>query len=102
MAIDEQKMEEAVGKVFGELAVAVTGPLVVLGDRLGLWAALAGAGPMTPNELASRTGTVERYVREWLRGVAVAGYVGYDPAPTRSPCPTRWPWCWPPTTAPRR
>ena len=41
MAIDEQKMEEAVGKVFGELAVAVTGPLVVLGDRLGLWAALA-------------------------------------------------------------
>ena len=40
MAIDEQKMEEAVGKVFGELAVAVTGPLVVLGDRLGLWAAL--------------------------------------------------------------
>ena len=80
MAIDEQKMEEAVGKVFGELAVAVTGPLVVLGDRLGLWAALAEAGPMTPNELASRTGTVERYVREWLRGVAVAGYVGYDPA----------------------
>ena len=80
MAIDEQKMEEAVGKVFGELGVAVTGPLVVLGDRLGLWAALAGAGPMTPNELASRTGTVERYVREWLRGVAVAGYAGYDPA----------------------
>ena len=80
MAIDEQKMEEAVGKVFGELAVAVTGPLVVLGDRLGLWAALAGAGPMTPNGLASRTGTVERYVREWLRGVAVAGYADYDPA----------------------
>lgn len=77
MAIDEQKMEEAVGKVFGELAVAVTGPLVVLGDRLGLWAALAEARPMTPNELASRTGTVERYVREWLRGVAVAGYAGY-------------------------
>ena len=80
MAIDEQKMEEAVGKVLGELAVAVTGPLVVLGDRLGLWAALAEARPMTPNELASRTGTVERYVREWLRGVAVAGYAGDDPA----------------------
>ena len=42
MAIDEQKMEEAVGKVFGELAVAATGPLIVLGDRLGLWAADAG------------------------------------------------------------
>ena len=65
MAIDEQKMEEAVGKVFGELGVAVTGPLVVLGDRLGLWAALAEAGPMTPHELASSTGTVERYVREY-------------------------------------
>jgi len=80
MAVDEQKVEEAVGKVFGELGVAVTGPLIVLGDRLGLWAAMAGAGPVTPAELAARTGTVERYVREWLRGVAVAGYAGYDPA----------------------
>ena len=42
MAIDEQKVEEAVGKVFGELGVAVTGPLIVLGDRLGVWAAMAG------------------------------------------------------------
>ena len=80
MAVDEQKVEEAAGKVFGELSVAITGPLIVLGDRLGLWAAMAGAGPVTPNELAARTGTVERYAREWLRGVAVAGYVGYDPA----------------------
>ena len=80
MTVDEQKVEEAVGKVFGELGVAITGPLIVLGDRLGLWAAMAGSGPMTPGDLAARTGTLERYVREWLRGVAVAGYVGYDPA----------------------
>ena len=80
MAVDEQKVEEAVGKVFGELGVAITGPLVALGDRLGLWTAMAGAGPVTPDELAARSGTVERYVREWLRGVAVVGYVGYDPA----------------------
>jgi ubiquinone/menaquinone biosynthesis C-methylase UbiE len=80
MAIDEHKVEEAVGKVFGELGVAITGPLMVLGDRLGLWAAMAGAGPVTPDKLAARTGTVERYVREWLHGVAVAGYVDYDPA----------------------
>jgi SAM-dependent methyltransferase len=79
MAIDERKVEEAVGKVFGELGVGITGPLIALGDRLGLWAALAGAGPLTPGDLAARTGTVERYVREWLRAVAVAGYVGYDP-----------------------
>jgi hypothetical protein len=63
MAIDEQKVEEAVGKVFGELAVAATGPLIVLGDRLGLWAAMAGAGLVTPAGLAAKTGTVERYVR---------------------------------------
>src|SRR6266567_8276697 len=80
MAVDEQKVEEAAGKVFGELSVAITGSLIVLGDRLGLWAAMAGAGPVTPNDLAARTGTVERYAREWLRGVAVAGYVGCDPA----------------------
>src|SRR5690348_10457429 len=80
MAIDEQKVEAAVGKVFGELGVGLTGPLIVLGDRLGLWAAMAGAGPVTPAELAAKTGTAERYVREWLRGVAVAGYAGYDPA----------------------
>ena len=80
MTVDEQKVQEAVGKVFGELAAAVTGPLVVLGDRLGLWAAMAGAGPVTPAGLAAKTRTAERYVREWLRGVAVAGYAGYDPA----------------------
>jgi ubiquinone/menaquinone biosynthesis C-methylase UbiE len=80
MAVEAQKVEVAAGKVFGELGVAITGPLIVLGDRLGLWQALAGAGPSTPADLASRTGTVERYVREWLRGVAVAGYLDYDPA----------------------
>src|SRR5215475_865694 len=80
MGTGEQQVEAAVGKVFGELGVAITGPLIVLGDRLGLWAAMAGAGPVTPGELAARTGTAERYVQEWLRGVAVAGYVGYDPA----------------------
>jgi hypothetical protein len=80
MAPDEQKLEEAAGKVFGELAVAVTGPLIALGDRLGLWAAMAGAGPVTADDLAARTGTVERYVREWLRAVAMAGCADYDPA----------------------
>jgi SAM-dependent methyltransferase len=80
MTVDHQKVEEAASKVFGELGAAITGPLIVLGDRLGLWAAMAGAGPVTPGDLASRTGTVQRYVREWLRGVAVAGYVGYDAA----------------------
>ena len=78
--LDPAKVEAAAGKTFGELGIGVTGPLMVLGDRLGLWAALAGAGPVTPAELAARTGLNERYLREWLRGVAVAGYLDYDPA----------------------
>jgi hypothetical protein len=54
-------------------------PDVVLGDRLGLYKALAATGPATPAELAARTGTHERYVTEWLRGQASGGYVTYDP-----------------------
>jgi SAM-dependent methyltransferase len=53
---------------------------VVLGDRLGLYRALAEAGPLTSAELADYTGTAERYVREWLPGQAAAGFVSYDPA----------------------
>ncbi len=79
-SLDPAKLDQAVGKVFGELGVAVTGPLIVLGDRLGLWRTLAGAGPLTPSETAQRTGLAVRYVQEWLRGVAVAGYLDYDPA----------------------
>ncbi|GGP89880.1 class I SAM-dependent methyltransferase [Streptomyces melanogenes] len=82
-ALDNDRLEEAMGKVFTELGVSCTAPLVVLGDRLGLFGALAGAGPLTSAELAARTGLVERYVREWLRGVAVAGYLGYDPGTDR-------------------
>jgi SAM-dependent methyltransferase len=77
--LDPADVQAAAGKTFGELAVGITAPLIVLGDRLGLWAALAGAGPTTAADLAAATGTHERYVREWLRGVAVAGYLDYDP-----------------------
>ncbi|GAA2744251.1 class I SAM-dependent methyltransferase [Kitasatospora cinereorecta] len=76
-------IEQAVGTVFGDLGAACTAPLVVLGDRLGLFRALAGAGPLGPADLAARTGLAERYVREWLRGVAVAGYLDYDAATDR-------------------
>ncbi|MFJ8623033.1 methyltransferase domain-containing protein [Kitasatospora sp. NPDC093550] len=82
-ALDGERLEAAMGHVFGELGVGCTAPLIVLGDRLGLFRALAGAGPLTSAELAARTGLVERYVREWLRGVAVAGYLEHDPAADR-------------------
>jgi SAM-dependent methyltransferase len=80
MTIDPERLEQAVGTVFADLGVSVGGPVVVLGDRLGFWAGMAGAGPLTPVQLAARTGTAERYVREWLCAMAVARYVDHDPA----------------------
>ena len=77
--LDEAKLEALVGSTVGELAAAVSGVLALLGDRLGLYGAMAGAGPMTASELAERTGTAERYVREWLHNQAAGGIVDYDP-----------------------
>ena len=54
--------------------------MVVIGDKLGLYRAMAGAGPLTPAELAGRTGTAERYVREWSSAQAARGYLSYDGA----------------------
>jgi SAM-dependent methyltransferase len=62
-----------------EVGATLNTALVVMGDRLGLYRALAGAGPLTPAELAERTGTAERYVREWLNAQAAGAYVDYDP-----------------------
>ena len=72
--IDTPRLNQAVG----DLAAAISGLLVHLGDRLGLYRAMAGSGPMTPTDLAERTGTHERYVREWLSNQAAGGYVTYD------------------------
>jgi SAM-dependent methyltransferase len=77
MGIDQAKLQEFVGKAIGDLGSALTAALVVIGDKLGLYKALAQAGPSAPAELAARTGTTERYVREWLNAQAAAGYVTY-------------------------
>ena len=61
----------------GELGATLNAALVVIGDRLGLYKAMAGAGALTPRELADRTQTNERYVREWLNAQAAGGYVTY-------------------------
>ncbi|MGO9839004.1 MAG: class I SAM-dependent methyltransferase [Polyangiaceae bacterium] len=79
MAIDEAKLNEFMGKVVGDLGSAMSGALVVIGDKLGLYRALAAGGPQTPAELAKRTETAERYVSEWLNAQAAGGYVAYDP-----------------------
>ena len=77
MAVDEGKLMEFLGRFVGDLGATVSAGSVVLGDRLGLYRALA-QGPATPAELAKRTGTDERYVTEWCRGQAAGGYVMHD------------------------
>ncbi len=83
MAVDQTKLDQFVGKAVGDLGAALTAALVVIGDKLGLYKALAAASPLTPAELATRTGTAERYVREWLNAQAAAAYVTYDAATGR-------------------
>lgn len=78
MAIDPNKFQGLLGKMLGDVGAAMGGALVVLGDKLGFYKALAGAGPMTPAELAAKTGCAERYVREWMAAQAAAGYIDYD------------------------
>jgi SAM-dependent methyltransferase len=87
MAIDESKVHEFVGKALGDLGSALTASLVVIGDKLGLYRAMAGAGALRPEELAARTETSERCVREWLSAQAAAGYVTYDPETGRYTLP---------------
>ncbi|CAN5704104.1 class I SAM-dependent methyltransferase [soil metagenome] len=77
-AIDETKLNEFLGKVVGDLGAAANAPLMLLGDELGLYKALAAAGPLSSADLARQTGTAERYVREWLAAQAASGYVDYD------------------------
>jgi ubiquinone/menaquinone biosynthesis C-methylase UbiE len=78
MAIDEGKLTEFLRKFVADLGATMAAGNVLVGDRLGLYRALAER-PMLPHELAERTGTATRYVDEWLRGQAAGGYVEYDP-----------------------
>src|ERR1700704_6932551 len=80
MAVNEAKLQEFLGKAINDIGAGMSVPLVVIGDQLGLYKAMAQAGAVTPAELAQRTGTVERYIREWLGNQAAGGYVSYDPA----------------------
>jgi SAM-dependent methyltransferase len=78
MAIDEGKLNELLGKMVNDLGAAMVGACVIIGDQLGLYRALAAGGAQTSQQLAARTGTTERYVREWLAAQAASGYVEYD------------------------
>jgi SAM-dependent methyltransferase len=76
--IDQAKLDEFMGQFVGDLGATVSAALVVIGDKLGLYRAMADGDPITAGELASRTGTDARYVREWLSNQAAGGYVSYD------------------------
>src|ERR687894_2971141 len=82
MAINEEKLNQLLGKFVSDFGAAFHAGLVVIGESLGLYKALAG-GPLTSAELAGRTGTDERYVREWVNSQAPGEYVQYDPAAGR-------------------
>jgi Rv2258c-like winged HTH domain len=79
MAINEEKLHQFLGNCVNDFGAAMHAGLVVIGESLGLYKAMAEAGaPLTPLELAERTETNERYVREWLNAQAASGYVTYD------------------------
>ena len=75
--IDQAKLESVVTRAVGDLSAGYGGVMVSLGNRLGLYKAMSGAGPVTPQELAARAQCAERYVREWLNAQVAGGYVEY-------------------------
>jgi SAM-dependent methyltransferase len=75
--IDTPKLEAFVMRAMGDLTAGYTGVMVSLGHKLGLYKALAGAGPLSAKEVARRSGCDPRYVREWLNAQAAGGYLGY-------------------------
>jgi SAM-dependent methyltransferase len=80
MQLDMKKLEPLLGTMVNELGAAANAALVLIGDKLGLFKALAQSGPMTPAGLATATGTSERYLREWLSAQAASGFISYDEA----------------------
>jgi SAM-dependent methyltransferase len=85
--LDEKKLMDFVFKAVDEVGATLNAALVVMGDKLGYYRALAHAGPLLPAQLAARTGTAERYVQEWLNAQAAGGYVDYDPVTGRYTLP---------------
>lgn len=79
MKVNAQKLDQFVGKAVSDLAAGYGGVMVSLGHKLGLYKAMAGAGPLNSPELARRASCAERYVREWLNSQAAGGYVLYHP-----------------------
>jgi 2-polyprenyl-3-methyl-5-hydroxy-6-metoxy-1,4-benzoquinol methylase len=78
MKLDQDKLNQFVNKFVADLGASFHGPTILIGEQLGLYKAIAAGGPITPAELAKKTGTNERMIREWLAGQVASGYVNYD------------------------
>jgi hypothetical protein len=78
MDVNDDKLNSFMGKMLGDFGAALNASLLLVGDKLGLYKALAANGPMNSSELAQATGTTERYIREWLAAQAASGYIEYD------------------------
>jgi SAM-dependent methyltransferase len=76
--IDEGKLEAFMGQAVTDMGAVISAPLFLIGEKLGLYKAMAGAGPLRSEQVAERAGVAERSVREWLRNQAAGGYVTYD------------------------
>lgn len=87
MAIDQHKLNSFLEKAIADIGAAWSANMVLLGDKLGLYKAMAKLGAVTPAELAKATNTAERYIREWLANQAAGGYVTYEPASGRYTLP---------------
>jgi SAM-dependent methyltransferase len=79
-ALDQSKLNNFMNQAVQDMGAAMHAALIVIGDKLGLYKAMSAGAPITPSELATKTGTKERYVREWLNANAASGYVTYDAA----------------------
>jgi 2-polyprenyl-3-methyl-5-hydroxy-6-metoxy-1,4-benzoquinol methylase len=77
--VDGAKLDAFLGHAVSDMAACMAGVTLILGHKLGLYRAMAGVGPLTPEALSKKTGIRERYVREWLSAQAAGGYVTYDP-----------------------
>jgi hypothetical protein len=75
MVVDQGKLDAFIGKAISEWGAAAGVLLVFVGDKLGLFKAMSGAGPMSPEDLARKTGTHARVIKEWLSALAAGGYV---------------------------
>ena len=80
LSLNSDALQQLLGQLVTDLGAAVNGALVVLGDRLGIYATLADLGPATSEELAAKAGLDERQLREWLSAQAASGYITYDTA----------------------